>query len=94
MSNQPPEVLVTTVGDGYEQLGRSGEHSLRADEPVEVGGTDNGPDPFELLLISLGACTSMTVNRTPGGRGGPLQASQLVSDTPRCTLRIAQIVST
>jgi putative redox protein len=34
---------------------------LGADEPEELGGRDTGPDPFELLLASLGACTAMTI---------------------------------
>jgi putative redox protein len=36
-------------------------HHLIADEPVEGGGLNAGPDPFEFLLVALGACTSMTL---------------------------------
>ena len=55
--------VVIAEGDasGFAQRVIAGTHELSADEPAAVGGTDTGPDPYQLLLAALGSCTSMTV---------------------------------
>src|SRR5947207_14602605 len=59
----PGSVIVASTGMGpFEQILLDGRHTLRADEPVAVGGGDVGPGPYELLLMALGSCTSMTIN--------------------------------
>lgn len=40
----------------------NGRHEWQADEPIEAGGTDSGPNPYELLLGSLAACTCVTIS--------------------------------
>jgi putative redox protein len=58
----PGSVIVADTGNSpFEQILLDGRHVLRADEPVAVGGKDSGPGPYELLLMALGACTSMTL---------------------------------
>ena len=39
----------------------NGRHEWVADEPLDAGGTDTGPNPYELLLGSLAACTCVTL---------------------------------
>jgi len=40
----------------------NGQHEWLADEPLEANGTDTGPNPYELLLGSLAACTCVTIS--------------------------------
>ncbi len=37
------------------------EHQLTVDEPLESGGDDAGPDPQEMLAVSLASCTAITM---------------------------------
>ena len=57
--NASVEVVVSNESGLTQQI-RSGEHVWYSDEPPPFG-NDKGPSPYELLLSSLGACTSMTL---------------------------------
>jgi len=55
-------VVVCESGLGqYGQVAVSRRHVVTADEPVGLGGMDSGPDPVELMMTSLAACTAMTM---------------------------------
>jgi putative redox protein len=68
-----PTVTVSGGGTSFLQRVSTGRHFFLADEPQEVGGTDQGPDPYALLLASLGACTSMTLGMYARKKQWPLE---------------------
>lgn len=68
------DVTVVESGNGpYGQFITSGRHVLGADEPEALGGKDTGPDPFELVLAGLGACTAMTIRMYANRKQMPLR---------------------
>lgn len=53
--------ITAELTSGLEVTMSNGRHTWRAGEPESAGGTDGGPNPYELLLGSLAACTCMTI---------------------------------
>ena len=55
------ETAARTHAGGFRTEVIAGGHALVADEPASVGGTGEGPSPYDLLSAALAACTSMTL---------------------------------
>lgn len=72
-NEDPREVVVYGDGGAIDQQIFVGPHRLAADEPEDSGGTDRGPNPYDLLLAALGACTSMTITMYAQQEGYPLR---------------------
>ena len=66
------EVLVQERDAKFAQDVYTDRHSLRADEPLNFGGKDSGPSPYELLLAALGTCTTMTLRMYATHKNIPL----------------------
>lgn len=79
-SVNPGELQVEEMDHRFKLGVYSDSHRWFADEPVKVGGSNSGPDPYEHLLASVGTCTAMTVRMYAARKQWPL-------DDVRITLR-------
>lgn len=70
-------VVVRGGREPYRVTVGSDDHVWIADEPESVGGKNAGPDPYELLLSSLGACKAITVRMYADRKGWPLHETRI-----------------
>ena len=70
-------VRVEGGAEGYRAEVTAGSHRWVADEPESVGGGDQGPNPYELLLAGLGACKVMTMRMYADRKEWPLEGSSV-----------------
>jgi putative redox protein len=47
--------------DGYKHTVSVRSHAVTVDEPEATGGGDEGPNPQEMLAVSLASCTAITI---------------------------------
>ena len=52
-------------------------HTWYADEPAEKGGSDTAPNPMQILLSALGACTTVTLEMYANHKGIQLDHVQV-----------------
>lgn len=70
-------VVARTGAEGFFTEIDAGGHTLVADEPVAVGGGDQGPSPYALLAAALASCTSMTLQMYARHKGWPLEEARV-----------------
>jgi putative redox protein len=76
-------VVEETRAGPFEERVFAGGQSFLADEPVGRGGGGAGPDPYDLLLAALGACTAMTLRLYADRKGLSLDKVRVLLDHRR-----------
>ncbi len=72
-SPEDNRVVVRTGAEGYRTEILASGHTIVADEPTSLGGTDTGATPYDLLVAGLGSCTSITLRMYADRKGWPLE---------------------
>ena len=66
------DVLVTEKDKKFLRGLYTSDHQILSDEPKGMGGSNLGATPYDLLLMALGSCTSMTIRMYANHKKIPL----------------------
>ncbi|MBE9138166.1 OsmC family protein [Nodosilinea sp. LEGE 07088] len=74
-------VQVSSNASRYGQDIALRQFQITADEPVSVGGDDQGPTPTELLLAGLGSCKAITIKMYAERKGWPVEQVYVAAES-------------
>jgi putative redox protein len=74
---RPGNWVSARVDQGYRTAITARSHELIVDEPLDLGGTDAGMTPYELLLASLSSCMALTMRMYADHKGWPLEGASI-----------------
>lgn len=80
MSNGQREMKVLVTGESENPTKiniQSGKFKMIIDEPKMMGGTDEGPSPIQVLLMSLAGCLNVTGHEIARQKGLPLNGMKI-----------------
>ena len=77
MSNSIITAITELDQSRYKTKVFSDGHLVYADEPEELGGTNEGMTPAALLLASLGSCTAITIRMYADRKEIPLESVKI-----------------
>jgi uncharacterized OsmC-like protein len=69
--------VVVRNRSGFRSEAEAGPHRIVLDEPVDFGGTGQGPTPYDLMAGALGGCTAMTLQFYAKRDGLPLEGADV-----------------
>ena len=74
------EILVTLPG-GRRVDALLGRHLVRTDQPLDNGGDDTAPSPYQLFLAAVGTCAGIFVQGFCAKRGLSTEGIRIVERT-------------
>jgi len=80
MSNGKREIKVLVTGESENPTKinlESGKFKMIIDEPKMMGGTDEGPSPIQVLLMSLAGCLNVTGHEIARQKGIQLNGMKI-----------------
>lgn len=73
-SDEKKKIVHVHLGDqNYKTVLNAGEHELIADEPEDAGGGNQGPGPYDYLLMALGSCSVITMKMYADRKEWPVE---------------------
>lgn len=69
-----------TRESGHRHGVRIRTHDLVLDEPTDLGGTDEGPSPLEMLAASLAGCVAVTIEMYAARKGWDIGGVEIACD--------------
>ena len=69
-----------TRESGHRHAVRIRNHELVLDEPADLGGSDEGPSPLELLAASLAGCVAVTIEMYAARKNWDVGALEIECD--------------
>jgi len=70
-----------TFDGGKVITAHSHGHTIKTDQPVDGGGTNSAPAPFELFLASIGTCAGIYVKSFCDNRKIPTDKIKIIQST-------------
>jgi putative redox protein len=77
------ESVKVSVRDAVAATVRVRGHTFRVGEPVDKGGTDDGPTPMETFLGGLASCVAITLRMYANLKGLPVREIRVRADQAR-----------
>lgn len=69
--------LTASNAEGFLVINTTRDLTWSSDEPIELGGSDQGPKPTELLLSALASCKLITVRMYAQRKGWELKSTSV-----------------